>query len=117
MGPVSAPRCTTARPFWANTVNVKTLKEKSVSPTELERRFSDMTMLSKFDVDDIGAEAPLFQTGYLTITGEHRDDFDTLYSLAYPNRGVQVSLNRGMLSCLMRRTVCRFKKENTAQLA
>ena len=34
----------------------------------------------------IGTEALLFQTGYLTITGEERLGGKTLYRLGYPNR-------------------------------
>ena len=37
---------------------------------ELEGRLADMELVSKFDVGDIGIEALLFQTGYLTIAEE-----------------------------------------------
>ncbi len=76
------------------------LFEKSVSLMELERRLTDKALVSKFDVNDIGVEALLFQTGYLTIVGEEKDEFDTLYRLDYPNREVRISLNRGMLAWL-----------------
>ena len=74
--------------------------EKSVSPMELEGRLADTSLVSKFDVGDIDIEALLFQTGYLTIAGEERDGFDTLYRLDYPNLEVRISLNRGLLAWL-----------------
>ena len=78
----------------------RTLAEKSVSPMELEGRLADVSLVSKFDVDDIDPRALLFQTGYLTIVEEIRDGFDTLYRLDYPNLEVEVSLNRGLLAWL-----------------
>ncbi len=98
------------RPYWFETGSpeflFRMLMEKSVSPMELEGRLADMALVSKFDVGDIGIEALLFQTGYLTIAEElaiaedEEDDFDALYRLDYPNREVRVSLNRGLLAWL-----------------
>ncbi len=92
------------RPWWFETGSpeflFRLLMEQSVSPLELEGRLAGMDLVSKFDVGDIGIEALLFQTGYLTITGEERDDFDVLYRLDYPNREVRTSLNRGLLAWL-----------------
>ena len=92
------------RPWWFETGSPRflfeTLKEKSVSPLDLEGCLVDESLVSRFDVDDIGAEALLFQTGYLTITEERRDGFDTLYRLDYPNQEVRISLNRGLLQYL-----------------
>ena len=92
------------RPYWFETGSpsflFRTLMEKSASPMEMEDRMTDMSLVSKFDVGDIGIEALLFQTGYLTITEEQRDDFDNLYRLDYPNFEVRVSLNRGLLQHL-----------------
>ena len=89
------------RPYWFETGSpaflFRTLTEKSVGPMELEGRLADMSLVSKFDVDDIDVEALLFKTGYLTIAKERRDGFDTLYRLDYPNLEVRVSLNRGLL--------------------
>ena len=45
-------------------------------------------LLSVFDVEHIGTEALMFQTGYLTITAEERLGGTTLYRLDYPNREV-----------------------------
>ena len=97
------------RPYWFETGSptflFRTLMEKSVGPMELENRLADMSLVSKFDVNDIGIEALLFQTGYLTIAEERQDGFDTLYRLNYPNLEVQVSLNRGLLQHLGRTVV------------
>jgi len=94
------------RPYWFETGSPRflfeTLKERSVSPMELEGRMADRSLVSRFDVDDIGVEALLFQTGYLTIAEECWDGFDTLYRLDYPNMEVRVSLNRGLLAHLDR---------------
>ena len=92
------------RPYWFETGSpnflFRTLMERSVSPMELENRLADMSLVSKFDVNDIGIEALLFQTGYLTIVEEQADDFDTFYRLDYPNLEVRISLNRGLLGHL-----------------
>ena len=74
--------------------------EKSVSLMELENRMATMSLVSRFDVNGIGIQALLFQTGYLTITEEQEDDFDNLFRLDYPNLEVRISLNRGLLGYL-----------------
>ena len=66
-------------------------------------------LLSTFDVDDIATEALLFQTGYLTITGELDLNGVPLYRLGYPNREVRQSLNRSLLRYLV--------KDGTRQMA
>ena len=48
---------------------VDTLFERRVSSVSLDRMVSTEALLSTFDVGNIGTEALLFQTGYLTITG------------------------------------------------
>ena len=92
------------RPYWFETRSpaflFRTLMEKSVSPMELENRMADMSLVSKFDVNDIGIEALLFQTGYLTIADEQKEGFRTFYRLDYPNLEVQISLNDQLLGYL-----------------
>ena len=61
-------------------------------------------LLSAFDVNKIGTEALLFQTGYLTITAEERLGGQALYRLGYPNRAVRESLNRVLLRHLVQDT-------------
>ncbi|MCY4141300.1 MAG: AAA family ATPase [Rhodobacteraceae bacterium] len=92
------------RPYWFETGSpaflFRMLMEKSVSTMELENRMADMSLVSKFDVGDIGIEALLFQTGYLTIADEQREGFRTYYRLDYPNLEVQISLNDELLGHL-----------------
>ena len=72
---------------------------------ELENRMADMSLVSKFDVNDTGIDARLFQTGYLTIADEQRDDFESLCRLYYPNLEVRLSLNRAFMRHLGRPVV------------
>ena len=58
-------------------------------------------LLSKFDVGEIGAEALLFQSGYLTILGSEEADGEECYRLGYPNREVRQSLNRALLDSVL----------------
>ena len=91
-------------PWWFETGSPRflfeTLKEKSVSPLDLEGCLADRSLVSRFDVDDIGVEALLFQTGYLTITDVVRRGHRTLYRLDYPNQEVRLSLNDHLLAAL-----------------
>ncbi len=92
-------------PYWFRTGSPRflfdMLKAKSVSPRDLEGRLTDdESLVSTFEIDDIDVKALLFQTGYLTITDEQSEGFDTLYRLDYPNQEVRVSLNRGLLQYL-----------------
>ncbi len=91
-------------PYWFETGSpsflFETLKTKSVGLRELENRMAHRSLVSKFDVDDISAEALLFQTGYLTIVDERREGHRTSYRLDYPNQEVRLSLNEGLLAHL-----------------
>ena len=80
---------------------VDTLFERRVASVSLDRTVSTEDLLSAFDVDHIGTEALLFQTGYLTITGEEKLGGMPLYRLGYPNREVRQSLNRVLLRHLV----------------
>jgi len=51
---------------------VKKLFKRRVSTVSLGEMVSTADLLSAFDVEHVGTEALLFQTGYLTITGEER---------------------------------------------
>ena len=77
------------------------LFERQVSSVSLDRTVSTAALLSAFDVDHVGTEALLFQTGYLTITGEERLGGKPLYRLGYPNREVRQSLNEHLLGHLV----------------
>ena len=80
---------------------VETLFERRVSSVSLGETVSTEELLSAFDVDHIGTEALLFQTGYLTITGEEELGGKALYRLDYPNREVRQSLNEQLLRRLV----------------
>ena len=80
---------------------VKKLFERRVSSVSLDEMVSTADLLSAFDVEHIETEALLFQTGYLTITGEERLGGKTLYRLGYPNREVRESLNGVLLRHLV----------------
>jgi hypothetical protein len=60
---------------------------------------SGEALLSAFDVEHIGTEALLFQSGYLTIHHEEEPvPGMTRYALGYPNREVETSLNASLLA-------------------
>ena len=81
---------------------VDTLFNRQVSALSLEDMVGSAELLSEFDVDAIGTEALLFQTGYLTITDEASVGGRRLYRLSYPNREVRQSLNEHLLRHLVK---------------
>ena len=83
---------------------VDTLFERRVSTVSLAGMAGTEELLSAFDVEHIGTEALLFQTGYLTITGMEDLGGEMLYRLGYPNREVRQSLNRVLLRHLVQDT-------------
>ena len=83
---------------------VDTLFERRVSSVSLQEMVGTDDLLSAFDVEHIGTEALLFQTGYLTITGKEELGGLPLYRLGYPNREVRQSLNRVLLRRLVQDT-------------
>ena len=80
---------------------VEILFERRVTSVSLDRTVGTEELLSTFDVGNIGTEALLFQTGYLTITGEEELGGKALYRLGYPNREVRQSLNEHLLRHLV----------------
>ena len=83
---------------------VDTLVERRIASVSLDRMVGTEELLSAFDVGKIGTEALLFQTGYLTITGEEELGGKALYRLGYPNREVRQSLNEHLLRHLVQDT-------------
>ncbi len=79
---------------------VDMLLARGVGSPELDGMLASDELLSAFDVDHIGTEALLFQTGYLTILDAEDIDGDLLYRLGYPNREVRQSLNRSLLNAM-----------------
>ncbi len=93
------------RPHWFETGTPKflidTLLERQVRSVDLDGMIGTEALLSTFDVDDIGVEALLFQTGYLTIKGTDSGGGRTTYRLGYPNHEVRQSLNEHLLNALL----------------
>ena len=63
----------------------------------LENRIAQKSIVSKFDVGDIGIDALMFQSGYLTIKEEISTGVESKYILNYPNFEVSWSLNRALV--------------------
>ncbi len=81
---------------------IETLFNRRVSSLKLDEMIGSSDLLSTFDVDEIATEALLFQTGYLTITGEENLGGKSFYRLGYPNREVRQSLNESLLDYLVK---------------
>ena len=79
---------------------LRTLVERQVGGPALESEYASEDLLSTFEVENVGTEALLFQTGYLTITDEKRDEMGARYRLAPPNREVRSSLNASLLRAM-----------------
>ena len=80
---------------------IDTLLRRSVPTLELDGMVGSEALLSAFDVDEMSVEALLFQTGYLTITGEDAENGLAQYRLGYPNLEVRQSLNERLLMALL----------------
>ena len=76
---------------------VESLFQRRIATPRLDGLVTSTDLLSAFDVEHIGAEALLFQTGYLTIAGETSVGARTQYRLGYPNLEVRQSLNEHLL--------------------
>ena len=86
---------------------VETLLRKGLPTLALDRMTAGEALLSAFDVESISMEALLFQTGYLTITGEERRNGRPHYRLGYPNLEVRQSLGEVLLEALLPETARR----------
>ena len=83
---------------------VDMLERRGVTSFDLEGIETDESLLSAFDVDHIGTEALLWQTGYLTITdAEEDEEGEEVFRLGYPNLEVRRSLNRHLLARMIGR--------------
>ena len=80
---------------------IDTLMRRGVPTLELDGMVGSEALLSAFDVDEMAVEALLFQTGYLTITGEDAENGLVQYRLGYPNLEVRQSLNERLLMALL----------------
>ena len=93
-------------PYWFETGTptflLETLVKRGVGSPALGDMMAGSELLSAFDVDNMAIEALLFQTGYLTITGQSDLGGTRVYRLGYPNREVRQSLNESLLRHLVR---------------
>ena len=93
------------RAFWFETGTptflIDLLQKRQTFTPELSQLVTMETLISRFDVDDMPTEALMFQTGYLTIGESFRMGALTEYTLKYPNKEVQASLNGVLLEMLM----------------
>jgi hypothetical protein len=80
---------------------IKLLGQKSYFLPNLENVKTTETLLSRFDLERIELETLLFQTGYLTITGQKRIGVREIYELSYPNLEVKISLTDFLLHYLI----------------
>ena len=76
---------------------LETLFQRRIGSLALREMAGGEDLLSAFDVDHIGTEALLFQTGYLTIESTEKLGGRVLHRLGYPNREVRQSLNEHLL--------------------
>ena len=72
---------------------VEILRQRGIFTPALGAMIGTRELLSAFDVEHIAPEALLFQTGYLTITGEEQRGGRPRFRLGYPNREVRQALN------------------------
>ena len=90
------------KPYWFETATptflVDLLRKQNLFTPDLAKLQTDFDLLGHFDVDYIGTEALLFQTGYLTI-GKVTQPLTGVFSyeLTYPNYEVEISLNKALL--------------------
>ena len=90
-------------PWWFETGTptflIKLMAQNGFFTPRLAGMRTGAELISTFDVERITPEALLFQTGYLTILhSEQAASGNWRYTLGYPNREVEVSLNASLLS-------------------
>ncbi len=90
---------------------VDVLRRREIFTPSLEAMFGTSDLLSSFDVGKMAPEALLFQTGYLTITGEDRRGGRPRFRLGYPNREVRQALNDYLLHWMAPTTIERMHRE------
>ncbi len=90
------------KPYWFETGTptflIKLLSQRGFFTPNLARQQTTLDLLSVFDVDHINSDALLFQTGYLTFSKvEEVATGFWVYTLGYPNKEVETSLNSALL--------------------
>jgi len=93
------------RPYWFETGTptflIDLLTRRGVDSPLLGRLLADELLLSTFDVEHIATEALLWQTGYLTFHGTRQLAARTEYTLGYPNKEVESSLNDALIKAYL----------------
>lgn len=89
-------------PYWFETGTptflVDFLAQHHYFTPDLAQLQSSESLLSAFDIEQMGAEALLWQTGYLSFTKtEEVIPGYWVYTLSYPNREVESALNKALL--------------------
>ena len=84
---------------------IKLLEKSQVPAYELGEVFADNKLLETADINNIGAIAMLFQTGYLTIKEKIPSIHGTQYRLGYPNHEVEQSFQQHLLADYLQRPV------------
>jgi len=80
---------------------VDVLKQRGIFTPQLDQWETEYELLNQFDVDDISTDALLFQTGYLTVKQIEEPVLGyRQYTLGFPNREVETSLNHALLPAL-----------------
>ena len=80
---------------------VEILRKRQQFTPNLNKIIASEVLLSTFDVDNIPSEALLFQAGYLTIQNRRQVIIGQwVYTLTYPNKEVESSLNAALLPAL-----------------
>ncbi|MEY4980192.1 MAG: hypothetical protein RLZZ352_2462 [Pseudomonadota bacterium] len=91
------------KPYWFETGTptflIQLLARHRFFTPHLSRVVANEQLLSTFDVDNIPPEALMFQAGYLTIHSCREPlPGNWVYTLGYPNREVESSLNMALLT-------------------
>ena len=75
---------------------VETLTGRGIHSADLGEVLGSPSLLSTFDVEDMTAEALLFQAGYITITEERNRGHDLFFHLGCPNRAARRRLDMAL---------------------
>ncbi|MEZ4886164.1 MAG: AAA family ATPase [Chitinophagales bacterium] len=94
--------------FWfatgTPTFLVKSIRNNSILPMELENKEVPETFFDKFALENLDIVGLLFQTGYLTIKKTKRKRYEMSYFLGYPNIEVRKSLVHNLLEAFTYQT-------------
>jgi len=83
--------------YWFNTGTpsflIQLFKQEKYNLVEFENLEVDKRLLDSFDIEYIGLETVMFQSGYLTIKEVEKLGSNTIYHLFFPNIEVKKSFN------------------------